>query len=124
MPSGPTRTPGATVAGIGSYPRKFNLGTRPTTHALRFTFDPERTLVERIEATSVDALAAGMTIKDRARAILRGGARTLPDLAAEMDVDGEVLARTIRRYSGDRAKFTLFAKLPDGRFGLCDRGSR
>ena len=57
-------------------PRKFNLGTRPSTHALRFTFDPDRTLIEQVEASSIEALAAGMSIKDRARVILRSGAHT------------------------------------------------
>lgn len=113
---------GATSADIGYYPRKFNLGTRPAAHAIRFIFDQRRIRLESIEPTTVETLAAALPLKERIRTILRTGARTVTELGAELpDVDAETLSRTIRRYTGDRAKFQVFSKLDDGRFGLVER---
>ena len=65
-----------------------------------------------------------MSIKDRARVILRGGAHTIKELATEMDEDAESVRRTIARYSGEKSKYRLFHELADGRFGLADWGKK
>ena len=65
-----------------------------------------------------------MSIKDRARVILRGGAHTIKELATEMDEDTESVRRTIARYSGENAKFVLFVRLADGRYRLSDWGKK
>lgn len=112
----------ASITEVGFYPRKFNLGVRPGAHALRFAFSDTRIGVTQIDAASVESLAVGMTLKDRALSILRGGALDLDALHAEMpDVDKETLSRTIRRHTGDKAKSPLFVKLADDRIGLVDR---
>ncbi len=115
---------GAKVAEIGYYPRKFNVGTRPPAHALRFTFADHGTTVVPIEPSTIQALAAGVPLKDRVRSVLRKGARSIEELKRDLpDVDAETLSRTIRRHTNDKARFQLFTKLPDGRFGLRDRGT-
>jgi hypothetical protein len=43
------------------------------------------------------------------------------ELAQELDEEPESISRTIRRYSGEKAKVRLFAKLPDDRIGLLER---
>jgi len=113
---------GAAGAEVGFFPRKFNIGPWPATHALRFTFEAERTNVDSVEPTSVESLATSMPIKDRIKALLRSGPRDLEDIAADLpDADAATLERTIRRYAGDAAKVRLFVKLADGRYGLADR---
>ena len=72
----------------------------------------------------MQALAAGMPLKDRVKSVLRNGAGSIDELKRDLpDVDGESLSRTIRRYTKDESKFRLFTKFPDGRFGLRDRGT-
>jgi hypothetical protein len=49
--------------------------------------------------------------------VLRGRARTIEEIAAEIpDSDSETISRTIRRDSK-----RLFTKLPDNRIGLVER---
>jgi hypothetical protein len=110
----------ATSTDIGYYVRKFNLGRRPEDHALRFTFTDSSTMVEPVEIATHVTLARGMTVRDRLVSILRGGARDVNYLAAEMpDVDPDTLRRKLRQY-GDNAKRPVFSKLPHGRYGLAE----
>lgn len=112
----------ANVSEIGFYARKYNQGARPGAHALRFSFDAETTSVVPVEAASIESLATNLPIKERVKHVLRTGARTIPEIGVELpDTDVEALSRTIRRYSGDKAKFQLFVKLPDGRFANVSR---
>jgi hypothetical protein len=115
-------SPGASATEVGFYPRKFNIGAWPAAHALRFTFQAERTDVENVEPASVESLASAMPVKDRVKAMLRSGPRELDAIAADLpDTDAATVERTIRRYTGDKAKFQLFVKLADGRFALAER---
>lgn len=112
------------VVEVGFYPRKFNFGARPTAHALRFTFGDDVTGVSQIEPADVESLAAGMSIRERIRGVLRAGARTIPEIAEELGANVDSVKRTVNRYA-DGSKSPLFLRVPgvDGvaRIGLIDR---
>ncbi|MGE0359679.1 MAG: hypothetical protein AB7H93_16500 [Vicinamibacterales bacterium] len=113
---------GASATEVGFYVRKFNVGPWPAAHALRFTFGDDRTDVEKVEPAAVESLATGLHVKDRVKALLRSGPRDLDAIAAALpDKDAATVERTIRRYAGATAKFQMFVKLADGRFGLAER---
>ena len=76
----PDAAAGGTTADIRFYPRKFNLGSRPEAHAIRFVFEDRRVRLESIEPSSIETLASGLQLKERVRTILRGGARQVPTL--------------------------------------------
>lgn len=112
----------SSVAEVGLFPRKFNVGAWPAAHALRFTFHERETDVENVEPTAVASLATAMPIKDRVKQLLRTGPKDLDAIAAALpDTDEATLDRTLRRYTGDKAKVRLFNKLADGRIGLAER---
>jgi hypothetical protein len=106
------------TAEIGLYPRKFNLGAPQPASAFRFTFSDSATTVDTIDIADVDTLAAKLPLKDRIRHLVRTRALSLDELANCLNDDRETIGRTIRRYSGDKARIRLFVKLPDERIGL------
>lgn len=109
---------------VGFYPRKFNFGARPKPLALRFTFTETAIDVRPIDVADVESLASALSLRDRIKHVLQRGARTIPDIASELDADHDSVKRTINRYAGTHAKVILFAKIPsaDGqqRIGLTD----
>ncbi len=112
----------ARVVDIGLYPRKFNLGAAQRPFALRFTFDAERTHVRQIEAADVQSLASGLSIKERIKHLLKSGAKTVPQIAEELEQKPESVKRTINRHlaSNQAAKVILFTRTGDDRIGLAD----
>jgi hypothetical protein len=112
---------------IGLYPRKFNLGPPQRPTAFRFAFSDTATTVTPIDIADIDSLAKKLPLKDRIAHLLRGRARSVDELAAELSdgetdtINADTIRRTIRRYSAADAKVKLFTKLPDDRIGLVER---
>ncbi len=112
----------ASVIDVGFYPRKFNLGAPQRAFACRFTFGADRTHISQIEAADVQSLAVGLSIKERIRHVLKTGAKTIRQIAEELEQKPESVKRTINRHlvGNQAATVILFARTGDDRIGLAD----
>jgi hypothetical protein len=108
---------------VGFYPRKFNLAARPSAFAVHFTFTANQTTVRTTDVAAIETLAANLPIRERIKHALQSGARTIDELAADLDEKPDTVKRTVNRHLvGNRtAKVVWFSRTPDGRIGLADR---
>jgi hypothetical protein len=95
------QAPGDTGAEVALYSRKANFGAKGGTHGFRFTFELERTLVERTDLRDVpDDLAAAMSLSERLTQALRSGPVGREGLLRAWEAEGvsrETGRRTINR---------------------------
>lgn len=99
--------PGTDSITVGLFQRKTNLG--PLQPAVGFTvrFGEERTEFKRVNLVAVEGLADKLTIFERMAGILRGGARSIPDLAEELGAKTDTVLKTVQRWekSGRLVRF-------------------
>ncbi len=99
---------------VGMYNRKANIGRLSPALGFRLTFDQDHTTVQRTDLmeSSSSELTEKLPVWQRMKAVVRGGALTVSDLASELGVKVDTVDREVRRR--DRT----FLKLADGRIGL------
>jgi len=100
---------------IAAYNRKANLGPRRPPIGWTIDFTGDGAAFRRCDPAASPDLAAGMSIRQRMAQLLRSGARSADELAAELDAKVETVNRTARRYRDQ------FAVLPGGQLGLLER---
>jgi AAA domain len=82
---------------VGLYNRKSNAGPRSAPFGYRIGFDVGRIEVEPTELDDVADLAARMSVRQRMIALLRGGAKTMVEIASELEVPVDTIKKTERR---------------------------
>lgn len=86
------------VLSIALHNRKANLGARRASVGFEFRFGENRTTVRRQDPATNANLAAGLSVMQRVRAILRSGPLCQDELAATLDdVKSDTLSRVVRR---------------------------
>ena len=116
-------TPGAVERPtIGLFNRKTNLGPPLSPVGFEFTFDDDArsTSVRRVDVADVAELAERMPLRQRMTSLLRGGAMTMAQIAAELDVPVDSIVKTSKRGEG---KVFVRVAGSDGiyRIGLLER---
>jgi hypothetical protein len=89
---------------VGLFNRKANLGRLQPALGFQFTFESDRTRVQRIDLTTSDDLAPKLPTWQRMRQVLRTGPMTIPALADELDLRPEAVKKAAQR--GDGRMFT------------------
>src|SRR5262249_44194291 len=79
------------------------------------TVGPDWTQFRPADIADSPDLSAKLSVRQRMYSLLRRGAMTPEDIAAEIDADGETVKRTIRRYKNE------FVVIDGGRVGLHGR---
>lgn len=113
------RANGATAVDVGLYNRKANDGAqREEPLGLRFEFSDDATTVRSIEVADVPQLEAQTLLRDRIARAVKQGAKTALELAAELGVPANSIAKTASRWEG--RTFVKLTDTPDGvhRIGL------
>ncbi len=108
---------------IGLFNKKSNVDKLAHPLGYRFTFEGERTFIERTDVRDVREIAAGqVALKDRMSHALKAGAQSYTELADLLEVDVATVSRVALRYNA--RLFTVFPG-PDGkkRVGLVQRES-
>jgi hypothetical protein len=108
-------TPGSGIVTVGLYHRKANMGGLRPPVGLEIRFTEDRTVFRRIELMDNADLAAGLSVRQRMAHLLRGGAMSPEELAAELQAEPETVKRTARRHRD------LFTLLSGGRVALLAR---
>jgi hypothetical protein len=85
------------IVSVGLFNRKSNIGPQRPAIAFELAFEPDRTLVRRVEAASVDDFAAKIPIAQRMAHLLRGGARTIAEIAAELEAKVDSIEKSAKR---------------------------
>jgi hypothetical protein len=108
---------------IAYHCRKFNVGSFPPPHGLRFSFTDQTTTVTSINPATVPELAKGLSVQRRIAGVLKTlSFATVDDIRAELpDVNGDTVSRTLRRYADPENKHQMFVKLADGRYANVER---
>jgi hypothetical protein len=109
-------SPDSDVIQIGLFNRKANLGRLRPPLGYRITFSDEQTTFRRLDIADSPELAGKLSVYQRIRHLLRGGAMTQNAIAAEIEARPETVNRTIRRYK------SVFTVLERGRIGLLAKG--
>lgn len=107
--------PGTNTITIGCYHRKSNLGAVQPPAGFQFTFEADRTHVQRVDVADVSDLAGHLSVRQRMAHLLRRGAMSPETVASEIDAETETVKRTARRYKGQ------FTVLPGGNLALLER---
>jgi hypothetical protein len=111
---------GESAIAIGLFNRKANTGplSRPLGYSIAFSED--RTTFERVDVADVADLAARLTVRQRMVGLLRAGAMSMVDIAAELDTEMNTVVQTVKRGEG---KVFVRVPGPDGiyRIGLAER---
>jgi len=97
---------------LGLFCKKFNLGRLPSPTGWEIVFDGETTRFTRTDVAETPELAVHLTTKQRLIALLRRGAMTIDELAAELGLKPDTVGRTLRRHR------QVFVSLGGGRYGL------
>ncbi len=87
---------------VGLYHRKNNTGRKESPIAVRIDFEGASTIMQRVDLAGVPTLAAKLSIADRAEALMRSGAKTILEIADELESSPESVGRTLRRLRGKR----------------------
>jgi hypothetical protein len=83
---------------IALHPRKANLGPLGSAVGFRITFDDERTAFDSRDVADVEELAQSLPLWQRMRAALKLGARTVPELARELEAKEDTISKAVRRH--------------------------
>ncbi|MHB8611202.1 MAG: AAA family ATPase [Candidatus Dormibacteraceae bacterium] len=113
------RANGSSAVDVGLYNRKANddaLREQPL--GLRYEFSDHSTTIRSIDVANVPQLEAQTLLRDRMARTLDGGAKTALQLAAELGVPANSIAKTATRWEG--RYFVKVTDTPDGvhRIGL------
>ncbi len=105
---------------LAAFHRKSNLGRLRPPVGLRLEFQEDRVHVVNVDAASIDEVAASLPMHVRLRGVLKTGARTIGELAEELDAKQETVKKALGR-GGET--FTKLTKTPDGvhRWALLER---
>jgi hypothetical protein len=107
---------------IGCFCRKSNIGPLRPAVGFELTFEGERTTVRRVDLAGVQELAPRVALSQRMAYLLRGGARTIAEIAGELDAKSDSIEKAAKRSDGK-----LFVRVvgADGinRIGLLRRGA-
>jgi hypothetical protein len=112
--------PGVPTIAVGLYNRKANLGALRPAVGYEITFGEDETTLRRVEVGATPELAVGLTTRQRIASALRSGARTVAELAEDLDLKADTVEKTVKRGAG---KVFSFLPGPDGvrRVGLMGR---
>jgi hypothetical protein len=100
---------------LGLHHRKANLGRLQQPVGLRLRFDEDRVVVTPTRVAANADLAEKLSVKQRMSDILRGGAMTIDELAAECQSTADTIKRTSGKWKG------TFVTLSGDRVGLVGR---
>lgn len=103
---------GTDILQVGLFNRKANLGRLRAALGYAIEFGEETTTFRRMDVGGSPDLASKLTIKQRMMFLLRGGAKTIDELANELEVKPESVERTAYRNKGH------FVVMPGRRVGL------
>ncbi|MBZ5586321.1 MAG: AAA family ATPase [Acidobacteriia bacterium] len=103
------------VLQIGLFNRKSNLGRLRPPMGFSVTFGEQITSFRRTDVGSTPDLADKLTVRQRMAYLLRGGSKTMKELAQEIDAKPDTIERTAYRNK------ELFIVLDGGRVGLLER---
>jgi hypothetical protein len=101
--------------------RKANLGSLRPPVALQVAFSDGRTSLRRIDVAEVEEFAKALPVQLRIKQVLRGGLRTVAEIADETGTNAETIRRTLSR--GKDRSFVCVTTTGDGvhRWGLLER---
>jgi hypothetical protein len=105
---------GKTLA-IGLFNRKSNLGRLQPPTGYTINFGDDQTIFEQSEPADTPALAEKMTIRQRMRKLLYGGALSIEEVAEQIEKDPDTIRRTVVRH---KAEFKI---LNGGKVALLQR---
>lgn len=104
---------------IGLHNRKVNFGPYLPPVGFQFTFEPDRTQIQRVDLADVETLAEDLPLWQRIKPLVKHRPVPLAELAEELGANIKSIEKAVRRRSG------LFALVPgtDGitRVGLLER---
>jgi hypothetical protein len=104
---------------LGLFNRKSNVGPLAPAVGYSVTFGPERTTFTRTDLADTPDLAERLPTWQRMAHLLRSGSMTMAQVAGELDVTVDLVAKTTKRHEGK-----VFVRVPgaDGvyRIGLLD----
>jgi DNA-binding CsgD family transcriptional regulator len=107
---------------VGLFPRKANLGRLAAPVGYRIVFDGERTVIRRSNVADEPELAAKLTVAQRIAHLLRRGAMTVTDIAAELGVEPNTITQTVNRnIRKGRLFMVLGGDQTNRRIGLLER---
>lgn len=115
------RAPGDSTLAIALHDRKQNLGGKRPSVGFEFRFEGDQTEVRRVDPARNPELAVGLQIGQRIQELLRAGAMTKDQIAAELE---DVKPDTIRRTLNLAVKAGKLLRMPgpESRYGLPQRG--
>jgi hypothetical protein len=107
------RVNGASAVDLGLYNRKANdAAVREQPLGLRFEFSDASTTLRAIDIAEVPQLEAQTLLRDRIARAVAQGAKTMVELAAELGVPANSVAKTVTRHEG--RTFVKLTDTPDG----------
>ena len=106
---------GTDVLHIGLFNRKVNLGKLRPPLGYSVSFGEETTTFKRTDVAESPDLADKLTVRQRMVYLLRGGAKTIKELAQEIEAKPDTIERTAYRNKGH------FIVMDGGRVGLLER---
>ena len=108
---------------LGLYNQKVNLGPKESAVGLAIEFGRDRTEILPTEIADVQELASGLSIDRRLPGVLQHGARTLREIANELDEKPGSVKKALERGQKHKHKYVLITDTPDRvqRWGLADR---
>jgi len=109
--------PDGSIIRLGLFNRKTNLGALRQPIGFTVTFTEEQTTFRRADVADSPDLAGKLSVYQRMRHLLRGGAMTPNAIAEEIEAQVETVTRTFRRYKN------VFTVLEGGRVGLLEKGN-
>jgi hypothetical protein len=85
---------------VGLFAKKCNVGPMPAPLGFRFAFSADNIDVTRTDVADVADFAAHIPLKVRIMGEVRGGARTMAEIAGALDVPVDSVKKTLGRHEG------------------------
>jgi hypothetical protein len=86
-----TQEPGESVAKVGLFHRKHNLGSEHAPLGFQFTFHDNQVKVASYNVTDNEALSEALPLSQQIQRALRNGLKTVEDLASELGKDKSII---------------------------------
>jgi hypothetical protein len=104
---------------LGLFHRKANNGPLRSARGIRFTFTDEQIAVDTVNPADEESLAIALPLRLRMITLLRGGAKTIVEIADELDAKADSVTKVLNRH---KATFTQIIKTTDGvhRYGVAE----